>query len=231
LLKTLAQFLIVIVNNSDVNKMTVRNVGIVFAPTLNIPAPVFSMFLTEFDSIFDDTLRQDVVSKSVELTIEKPLGPGDIRSPRHQMFSDLPTPAYNQSSFPTLRRPEISGESGGRDPREQFDTGFVPMQPSHEQRPIALDTPSQRHGEPSQFSSINGMLTPNGSQSAKSKRRESSLLFMSMGHRKSSMPKIRDDQRMSIDCASISLLFFWLQNIDVLTDSLTAMVSDDSAFD
>lgn len=62
LLRALSQFLIVIVNNSDVNKMTVRNVGIVFAPTLNIPAPVFSLFLTDFDSIFGeapDSTSQD----------------------------------------------------------------------------------------------------------------------------------------------------------------------------
>jgi len=32
--------------------MTVRNVGIVFSPTLNIPAGVFSLFLLEFPSIF-----------------------------------------------------------------------------------------------------------------------------------------------------------------------------------
>ena len=214
--------------------MTVRNVGIVFAPTLNIPAPVFSMFLTEFDSIFDDTLSQDIVSKSVEIIIDKPLTADDIRSPRHQMFSDLPTPAYNQSSFPQLRRPDMQGEGAYRHPREHFDTGFIPMQPSYEQRLLGTDPPSQRHGEPSQFSSMNGMLTPSSSQSAKSKRRESSLLFMSMAHRKSSMPKIRDDQRMSNDCISAAhfiFIFSPLISRHVLTFSVAAMVSDDSAFD
>jgi RalA-binding protein 1 len=32
--------------------MTIRNVGIVFSPTLNIPAVVFGLFLSEFGSIF-----------------------------------------------------------------------------------------------------------------------------------------------------------------------------------
>ncbi|KAK0624716.1 hypothetical protein B0T17DRAFT_250804 [Bombardia bombarda] len=52
LLKYLIAFLIKIINNSDTNKMTVRNVGIVFSPTLNIPAPVFAMFLQNYEPVF-----------------------------------------------------------------------------------------------------------------------------------------------------------------------------------
>ncbi|KAK6362743.1 hypothetical protein TWF730_000199 [Orbilia blumenaviensis] len=52
LLKVLAQHLIRIVDNAAENKMTVRNVGIVFSPTLNIPAGVFSLFIMEYSSIF-----------------------------------------------------------------------------------------------------------------------------------------------------------------------------------
>jgi RalA-binding protein 1 len=52
LLKYLIAFLIKIIDHSDVNKMTVRNVGIVFSPTLNIPAPVFATFLQNYEAIF-----------------------------------------------------------------------------------------------------------------------------------------------------------------------------------
>ncbi|KAL2255896.1 hypothetical protein VTK26DRAFT_2522 [Humicola hyalothermophila] len=52
LLKYLISFLIKIIDHSDVNKMTVRNVGIVFSPTLNIPAPVFACFLQNYEAIF-----------------------------------------------------------------------------------------------------------------------------------------------------------------------------------
>lgn len=52
LLRYLAGFLINIINHADTNKMTVRNVGIVFSPTLNIPAPVFALFLQQYDGIF-----------------------------------------------------------------------------------------------------------------------------------------------------------------------------------
>lgn len=52
LLKYLIAFLIKIINNADINKMTVRNVGIVFSPTLNIPAPVFAILLQNYEATF-----------------------------------------------------------------------------------------------------------------------------------------------------------------------------------
>ncbi|KAL2828644.1 hypothetical protein BDW59DRAFT_142794 [Aspergillus cavernicola] len=166
LLRALVQFLIVVVNNSDVNKMTVRNVGIVFAPTLNIPAPVFSLFLTEFEEIFDD-VPESILNNTVELTVDTPLSPEDIRSPRHQMFSDIPTPAHNQMTFP---RPDRSDDHG-----TQHDTGFISMQPSYE---------AFTHGRAENYSqappAVSRMLAPesDNARTAKAKRRESNILFM-----------------------------------------------------
>jgi len=59
LLRALTAHLILIVQNSNVNKMTMRNVGIVFSPTLGIPAGVFSLMLGEFKRVFnvDGTLE------------------------------------------------------------------------------------------------------------------------------------------------------------------------------
>ena len=51
LLRALTAHLILIVQNSNVNKMTMRNVGIVFSPTLGIPAGVFSLMLGEFNRV------------------------------------------------------------------------------------------------------------------------------------------------------------------------------------
>jgi RalA-binding protein 1 len=180
LLRALSQFLIEIVNNSDVNKMTVRNVGIVFAPTLNIPAPVFSMFLTDYDSIFGDT-DSSFAKPRTELTVENALSPDDIRSPRHQMFSDIPTPSYQQTSFRNTG--DVNGPGPSEVSRNNYDTGFIPMQPSYDQ------PPSSRHeqynqppvsGASAPYSSMNGMLVPGSedTRSAKTKRRESSMLFM-----------------------------------------------------
>jgi RalA-binding protein 1 len=49
----LTAHLISIVQNANVNKMTMRNVGIVFSPTLGIPAGVFSLMLAEFNRVFN----------------------------------------------------------------------------------------------------------------------------------------------------------------------------------
>ncbi|KAI9291002.1 RhoGAP-domain-containing protein, partial [Neoconidiobolus thromboides FSU 785] len=51
-LRTLIAHLIRIVEKSDINKMTLRNIGIVFVPTLAIPAGVFSLMILEFEHIF-----------------------------------------------------------------------------------------------------------------------------------------------------------------------------------
>ncbi|GBE86392.1 predicted protein [Sparassis crispa] len=61
LLRALTAHLILIVQNAHVNKMTMRNVGIVFSPTLGIPAGVFSLMLGEFKRVFnvDSTLEAD----------------------------------------------------------------------------------------------------------------------------------------------------------------------------
>ncbi|KAL8699760.1 MAG: hypothetical protein Q9224_001272, partial [Gallowayella concinna] len=176
LIRSLSAFLIGIVNNSVVNKMSVRNVGIVFSPTLNIPAPVFAMFLTEFDAIFGEGPGQ-APTAPVEVSINEPLTPEDIRSPRKQMFSDIPTPSYNQSTFPQKPNHEPlsrSNQSGN-------DTGFVPLQPSYESQVVPGPEPS----------TSSRSLAPDSA--VKARRRESSMLLMSQNHRKSSMPLLRGD--------------------------------------
>lgn len=61
LLRALTAHLILIVQNANINKMTMRNVGIVFSPTLGIPAGVFSLMLGEFNRVFnvDGTLEEE----------------------------------------------------------------------------------------------------------------------------------------------------------------------------
>lgn len=52
LLRTLSAHLIRVVQNSGVNKMTLRNLGIVFSATLGIPSLIFNLFISEFDYVF-----------------------------------------------------------------------------------------------------------------------------------------------------------------------------------
>jgi len=60
LLRCLSAHLVRIVQNSNVNKMTLHNVTIVFSPTLNIPAGVFMLLLSEFQIIFCWTNQQQL---------------------------------------------------------------------------------------------------------------------------------------------------------------------------
>lgn len=197
LLQAMASFLILIVDNASLNKMTVRNVGIVFAPTLNIPAPLISMFLTDFPEIFGMPV-DETNSPIREIQINTPLGDEAIRSPRHQMFSDLPTPAYNQTSFQTVERPAGPQQNSGQlqPPNQQYgyDTGFIPLRPSYEAP--SFPQPMQVQA----FASLNGSLAPENARDAKQKRRESSMLLMNMGMqgmqttpRKGSNPRIREE--------------------------------------
>ncbi|EXJ96421.1 hypothetical protein A1O1_01547 [Capronia coronata CBS 617.96] len=191
LLRTLSQYLLEVVQNADRNKMSVKNVGIVFSPTLNIPAPVFSMFLTDFGAIFEATSDEDSL-RSIEIEREGALTPEDIRSPRRQLFTDLPTPMYNQNSF-LQNAVTTTAAPGGGGPLEQHldvstDIGFSPIPTSYETRsyvtiPQETSTPS-RYPPPqppqrdNKYGGVNNMLMPDHAASVKAKRRESSMLFM-----------------------------------------------------
>ncbi|KAL2421199.1 GTPase-activating protein BEM3 [Exophiala dermatitidis] len=190
LLRTLSQYLLEVVQNADRNKMSVKNVGIVFSPTLNIPAPVFAMFLTDFGAIFDHPSDETAV-RTTELEREGALTPEDIRSPRRQMFSDLPTPLYNQNSFSqnaaTTAAVTVDDESRGHDLDANQDIGFVPMQPSYETRSyvtIPEDVsaqpryPLQPAPRDPKYDQVDHMLTTDNAASTKAKRRESAMLYM-----------------------------------------------------
>lgn len=191
LLRTLSQYLLEVVQNADRNKMSVKNVGIVFSPTLNIPAPVFAMFLTDFAAIFDESSDHESLLLT-DLEGEGALTPEDIRSPRRQMFSDLPTPLYNQNSFAQNTATAAATARNDGPPEQHLDVGtdlgFTPVQPSYEARTyvsIPHEMPTQPHYPPPQpphmdhkYGGLNNMLAPDNSASVKARRRESSMLFM-----------------------------------------------------
>ncbi|KAH4055990.1 hypothetical protein HBH49_047780 [Parastagonospora nodorum] len=189
LLRHLSSFLIEIVDNAGLNKMTVRNVGIVFAPTLNIPAPLISFFLTDFADIFGTAL-DEASSPIHEIRSNSHLGDEAIRSPRRQMFSDLPTPAYNQTSFqqhydrpsqqfqplaaPSYPPPQPPQQSQGQN--TGYDAGFIPMRPSYEAP--SYEQPYQG-GEG--YGSLNGAVQSGSAREQRQRRRESGMLLMNMG--------------------------------------------------
>ncbi len=170
--------------------------GIVFSPTLNIPAPVFSMFLTDFDDIFGAEFEGGATS-TVQISVTEPLTPEEIRSPRHQMFSEIPSPSYKQDVFPLQER---TYEQVLHESRAIYDTGFIPLQPSYEQpghgQSLFFSPPQELHVTVAgpEYGSLNGALAGAGTRDAKARRRESSMLLMGMGQRKSSMPKLVEDR-------------------------------------
>ncbi|CAH7674607.1 expressed protein [Phakopsora pachyrhizi] len=76
LLRFLSAHLIHIVQNEKVNKMSLRNVGIVFSPTLGIPAPLFALLLREFDLVFniEGDNRAPIKLSGDESVVNKPHG-------------------------------------------------------------------------------------------------------------------------------------------------------------
>ncbi|PMD39720.1 hypothetical protein L207DRAFT_529666 [Hyaloscypha variabilis F] len=213
LLRYLSGFLINIINHADTNKMTVRNVGIVFSPTLNIPAPVFALFLQQYDGIFGQ--EPDDHNSPVEVTVSAPpLSPEDIRSPRRQKFAqDLPTPSYEQQSFQQHQAPPSSFPVPQHyQQRAQYDTGFTPMKPTYEPQmqggyqtmagpEYGRTAPTLAGPAYDQFSGGNAAYRQYGTenpQGTKSKRRESSMFGMNigLGQRKPNNNKLRDDSRL-----------------------------------
>lgn len=195
LIRALSAFLISIINNSEINKMGMRNVGIVFSPTLNIPTPVLSMFLNEFEAIFHEP-PEDTSIPTLEVTASEPLTPEDIRSPRRQMFSDIPTPSYTQEAFsnnarqfPTNNQPNSAYEQNSLDSYMSHDTGFIPLKP-------AYDTPSLHQGSMTMpgldYTVARPRNLPPGGP-AKARRRESSMLMMDPVPRQSPLPSMRND--------------------------------------
>ena len=194
LLRAMSEYLLEVVQNQERNKMTVKNVGIVFAPTLNIPAPVFSMFLTDFESIFGQN-PNEVIEYPITIT-EPPQD--DVRSPRRQMFPDGAVPAaYNQNSFaqnanmqPQQHRPaqqqqqqqqqyagnlgmsrSQSYENGGYVSSVPADHGGAPPQPMY-------PPPPQPHHQHQQVHGGYRVVEPdNNVASLKQKRRESAMLL------------------------------------------------------
>ncbi|KAI0305947.1 hypothetical protein B0F90DRAFT_1814774 [Multifurca ochricompacta] len=116
LLRALTAHLISIVQNANVNKMTMRNVGIVFSPTLGIPAGVFSLMLAEFNRVFnvdggsDQTeFAVDETGNAVPLTDDS--GGTDISHRNSKHYLDATTDQLLGLAGRKLTGPDDDGQS------------------------------------------------------------------------------------------------------------------------
>lgn len=168
--------------NSYVITANMSVVGIVFAPTLNVPAPLISSFVEDQLAIFGAPIDEGESPISTHDNSKASSQTMDLRSPRKQMFSDLPTPAHNQTSFE--------------------NTGMAPMHPTYANYQMA---PQGDGG----YGSLNDALrSPTVYQTAsngvptqreqKTKKRESSMLGFALGSaglpKKSSMSRLREEE-------------------------------------
>ncbi|KAI4727856.1 RhoGAP-domain-containing protein [Aureobasidium sp. EXF-10728] len=181
LLDILSTFLREIVDKESVNKMSVRNVGIVFAPTLNIPAPLISLFVMENDRVFGPPI--DISTPvTTSYAVDTPLSgvtPESVRSPRHKPSSDFAAPSYQQAGFFQHAAPSS---------RDGQDTGNASSQMMNKE-----------NGAPSysdRFSGANGSRTTQLSNPmSKQAKRESNTLFMNLGpmsQRESPLSRLRE---------------------------------------
>ncbi|KAF5102569.1 hypothetical protein D0Z00_000279 [Geotrichum galactomycetum] len=101
LLCVLFSLLTEVVSYSELNKMNLRNIGIVFAQTLNISAYVLVHFLTDFDAIFgddeEDTLGEESGVEEGNFSKQSPEQVDDNGGTvQHYHTQPLPLPSQQQ---------------------------------------------------------------------------------------------------------------------------------------
>ncbi|KXJ91611.1 hypothetical protein Micbo1qcDRAFT_175797 [Microdochium bolleyi] len=208
LLKYLIAFLIKVINHADHNKMTVRNVGIVFSPTLNIPAPIFALLLGNYEAVFGiepeayELPSPDASDADSRSTFEAPprrpsTGTGPIaESPHRQRLleqiqqhrgSPTPPPMSNGSLRPANAPPPRMSSY------EPFYPGLVGAKeqgyrgPSYEQQAVQSNTlyESEQDDELDQ------------GFAARSRRRESTMFMGGQGlSAQGSKSRLREETRM-----------------------------------
>jgi hypothetical protein len=93
--------LIRVIQNAEKNRMTLRNIVIVFSATLGIPSGVFSLFLTEFECIFSTMRYQDRIT------------------PRHR-YSKIPPPLNVPDEYTASVPIQIKIDDYGNSNRNSF---------------------------------------------------------------------------------------------------------------
>jgi RalA-binding protein 1 len=104
--------------------------------------------LTDYATIFGEAIDEEK-SPIKEIAYIAPPSNDSIRSPRHQLFSDLPTPSYNQASFSGMSGfAPLSGQG------KAHRTTYMPQIHHHQQQPPASPfSPGQQNGVPQAFGS------------------------------------------------------------------------------
>lgn len=200
LLRYLLSFLIKIINHADVNKMTVRNVGIVFSPTLNIPAPVFALLLQNYQGVFGIDPEEyelpvpgsDSDSRpSIEPQPRRPSNGGPSASPTRQRLMEMqqrstPTPPPMAAGMASRQNAYDYQHGVPLSARPAYESGF-PAPPNFDPNIVS------RH----QAAGYEQSYAPyEQGFAAKSKRRESSMMMGNVLKSQASNTRLRDGNRI-----------------------------------
>ncbi|KAJ2758842.1 Rho GTPase activating protein, partial [Coemansia nantahalensis] len=96
LLRALTAHLIRIVQKASTNRMTLRNIGIVFSPSLGIPVGIFSLLMVEFEYIFwvnDSGIPEPrLLARGASADVPGPAGAraSQLYQPNSHMASSVP---------------------------------------------------------------------------------------------------------------------------------------------
>ncbi|KAI8805871.1 hypothetical protein BJ742DRAFT_819395 [Cladochytrium replicatum] len=127
LLRAMIGHIIRIVQKSDRNKMTVRNIGIVFSPTLGIPAGVFTLMLAEYEIIFSYGVGPDGererAAKAAGLKEEKAAELAGVVSPP---LPNVPPPVpVKEHDVPTQASTQQDMGADGKTPLWGYTSGSL----------------------------------------------------------------------------------------------------------
>ncbi|KAJ3121523.1 hypothetical protein HK098_003624 [Nowakowskiella sp. JEL0407] len=115
LLQTVIGHIIRIVQNSEKNKMTLRNVGIVFSPTLSVPAGVFTLMMADYSTVFSREFEDNSGETSGVRSNSVNEDHGNSSGREESQFSESPSPPppYNDNAS------EDVGNNAQRDQQEE----------------------------------------------------------------------------------------------------------------
>jgi len=186
LLRAFSAYIITVTENSDLNLMTSRNLSTILVPTLQIPGQLFSALVDSFDVLFAHA-PDPSTSATIQVTAPTPsMNADDIRSPRRQVFGDVATPLYNQSTFAHgglgLTYEEVL-QHGRPDPRTGFsslnDAGSR-LAGGHHGPSVTMPGPEYGAFQRTLAVSGNGNSSANARET-RARRRESSMLLSGFG--------------------------------------------------
>jgi len=174
ILRALTAHLILIVQNQNVNKMTMRNVGIVFSPTLGIPAGVFSLLLGEFNQVFnvDGDGSDSAAEEDADEIVPSPKRLSGISRRNSKQYTDAAADQLLGLAGRTLPATEEDHSDDGDDISVNDDSGTETTEPETEALTVGSSADSTRAPSPAPPTGYQDHLHPSSASAAETTPRK-----------------------------------------------------------